>query len=85
MRDGSCLVFVEVRYRAGRRLAAARLSVDGRKQARLVRTAAMFLGRNQRFSTLATRFDVVAIEVDDGGRRSVEWIRDAFRPADATL
>jgi putative endonuclease len=85
MRDGGCLVFTEVRFRAGRRLAAASLSVDRRKQAKLVRTAALFLGRHQRLATLPTRFDVVAIDVDDRGRRSLEWIRDAFRPADAAL
>jgi putative endonuclease len=72
-----CLVFVEVRFRAANRFASARLSVDSRKQLKLIRTAAIFLSQNPQYARHAVRFDVVAI--DDG---SVEWICDAFRPAD---
>lgn len=85
MRDRGGLVFVEVRFRAGRRIAPASLSVDARKQAKLVRTAALFLARQPRLAQLPARFDVVAFDVDDRGRETVEWIRDAFRPADASL
>lgn len=85
MQDGRCLVFVEVRYRAGHRLAPAHLTVDRRKQRKLERTAAMFLARNRRFTASPVRFDVVAIDVDIGGHRSVNWIRDAFRPRDSSL
>ena len=85
MRDRGSLVFAEVRFRAGRRIAPARVSVDARKQAKLLRTAALYLARHPRLSQLPVRFDVVAIDLDDRGRETVEWISDAFRPADASL
>lgn len=84
MRDTDCLVFVEVRYRGGKRLARAVLTVDARKQQKLIRTAALFLTRHSEWSSLAVRFDVVAIDAADG-YETIEWIRDAFRPRDSTL
>ena len=85
MRDGNCVVITEVRYRSGRRLASARLTVDGRKQRKLVRTAAMFLSRRSHLATSPVRFDVVAIDVDADGKKHISWIRDAFRPVDSSL
>ena len=80
MLDGECLVFVEVRYRTRDRFARASLTVDIHKQRKLIRTAALFLVRRSEFAARVMRFDVVAIQGD-----SIEWIRDAFRPADSTL
>ena len=74
MRDGACLVFVEVRLRADDAFGGAAASVTPSKQARLRRAALAFL--SQRFAARAwpaARFDVVAIE---GGR--LHWIRAAF-------
>ncbi len=85
MRHGECLVFVEVRYRGGRRIAAAGVTVDHHKQRKLIRTAALFLARQPRYQDCTVRFDVVAIDADERGRETIEWIRDAFRPADASL
>lgn len=85
LQDGSCLVFAEVRYRSGKRLTPARLTVDTRKQEKLIRTAALFLTQRPRFANSPVRFDVVAIEADDRCGDSIEWIRDAFRPADSSL
>lgn len=85
MHDGQCLIVVEVRYRAGRRLAPAHLTVDRRKQQKLVRAAAMFLARHPGYAVSPLRFDVIAIEVDDRGRKTVNWIRDAFRLSDSSL
>ena len=75
-----CLVFVEVRFRSANRFATARQSVDSRKQLKLIKTAAVFLSKNQHYARHAIRFDVVA--VDD---QTVEWICDAFRPTDCSL
>jgi putative endonuclease len=83
MRDSTCLVFVEVRYRESARFAAAGHTVDRHKQRKIIRTAALFLSRQPRFANAVTRFDVVAIEGSDEPR--VDWIRDAFRPNDSTL
>ena len=85
MCDRDCLVFVEVRFRGKRRKASALVTVDYHKQRKLIRTAALFLAANPRFSTSLVRFDVVAIDADAHNEHTVCWIRDAFRPGDASL
>ena len=85
MRDQNCLVIVEVRYRSVRSLVAAEQTIDNRKQAKLIRTAAMFLAWNERFAAMPMRFDVVGIDADADGEQTINWIRDAFRPGDARL
>jgi len=83
MLDGDCLVFVEVRCRSSAHFAAPEVTVDWRKQRKLIGTAARFVARNRRYANLAMRFDVIAI---DGDRSpDVRWIADAFRPGDSTL
>ena len=83
MLDHDCLTFVEVRYRRSGRFSAPALTVDARKQRKLLLTAAMFLGRNKRFANYTMRFDVVAITGENS--IDVRWIRDAFRPGDSSL
>lgn len=85
MRDDDCLVVVEVRYRSMRSLVAAEQTIDYRKQAKIIRTAAMFIAWNERFASMPMRFDVVGIDDDADGERTINWIRDAFRPGDARL
>ena len=83
MLDKDCLAFVEVRYRASNAFTPASHTVDVHKQRKIIRTAAMFLARNQRFSTLTMRFDVIALE---GSKElSIDWIKDAFRPNNSSL
>ena len=77
--DG-CIVFVEVRYRSDRKFAMPALTVDRRKQGKLVRAAALYIAGQPQLSGSVLRFDVVAIEGN-----SIEWIADAFRPADSSL
>lgn len=85
MRDEECLVFVEVRYRASNRFSRAGQTVDIHKQRKLIRTAALFLAKREKFANSVVRFDVVAIDANDSGSKSIEWIKDAFRPADSRL
>ncbi len=85
MQDKDCLVFVEVRYRASNRFSRASLTVDIHKQRKLIRTAALFLAKRSQYASSVCRFDVVAIDADDQGEKTIEWIRDAFRPADSRL
>ena len=85
MRDEQCLVVVEVRYRTDRAIVSASQTIDYRKQQKLIRTAAMFLAWNEEFAAMPLRFDVVGIDTGASGRSSVNWIRDAFRPADSRL
>lgn len=85
MRDHECLVIVEVRFRSGRSLVRAGLTIDHRKQQKLIRTAALFLSWNERFSNYPLRFDVLGIDANAHQEISFDWIRDAFRPADSSL
>ena len=80
MLDDDCLVFVEVRYRSPGAFASAAMTVDRRKQSRLVRTAEMFLATRRGYSSHRARFDVIGIDDRRNGQRTVEWIRDAFHP-----
>lgn len=83
MLDGDCLTFVEVRYRASATFVPASHTVDVHKQRKIIRTAAMFIARNSRFGTHTMRFDVVTVE--GSGGKTVNWIKDAFRPNNSTL
>ena len=85
MMDGSCLVFVEVRFRSANRLSSARSTVDARKQRKIVRTAAMYLSSNRAYANYIMRFDVVGVDRNRNGGERVQWIRDAFRPAESFL
>ena len=85
MLDDDALVFVEVRRRGPGSFASAGTTVDRRKQQKLIRTAALFTSRRPQYGLCVMRFDVVAIDVDEQGAQSIDWIRDAFRPADSRL
>jgi putative endonuclease len=80
MLDDECLVFVEVRYRSPGSFASAVMTVDRKKQSKLVRTAEMFLATRRGFSSHRARFDVIGVDERRNGQQSVEWIRDAFHP-----
>jgi putative endonuclease len=83
MLDDECLVFIEVRYRASASFVSPIESVERHKQRKIIRTAAMFVATNNRYSTHTMRFDVVAIE--GSGKLRILWIKDAFRPNNSTL
>ena len=83
MLDEDCLTFVEVRFRSTDKFARASDTVDARKQQKIIRTAAMFVARNQRFGNTVMRFDVVAVEGSE--EVAIGWIKDAFRPNNSTL
>lgn len=83
MLHGDCLAFIEVRYRRSSRFTAPALTVDAHKQRKIVRTSALFCTRHREYANHVMRFDVVAVEGTDPP--TIKWIRDAFRPTDATL
>lgn len=83
MLHGDCLVFIEVRFRSSSRFANPELTVDPRKQRKILRTAAMFIATKPAHARHSVRFDVVAITAGDSG--GIRWIQDAFRPRDSTL
>ena len=72
MRDGDCLVFVEVRYRTDSRFGGALGSVDQRKQRRLILAAEHYLARTGWRGPC--RFDVVGLSPG----HAAQWVRDAF-------
>lgn len=84
MLDGECLVFVEVRFRKSTRFLAPAVTVDSRKQRKILRTAAVFLSRHKRYANHSVRFDVMAI-TGDAEQHEIDWVRDAFRPVNSTL
>ena len=74
MRDGTTLVFVEVRLRRNTGFGGAAASIDVRKQQRIISTAQQYLAGLSRVP--ACRFDVVLM--DDMETRNLQWVRNAF-------
>lgn len=75
MKDGSGLVFVEVRLRTHKAFAGAAESIAARKQQRVILAAQHYLAALG--TTPPCRFDVIAMDALDIAR--IEWIRDAFQ------
>ncbi len=59
--DGSCLVFVEVKYRRDGRTGDPAEAVDFRKQRRIIRTAAYYCYNRNIGESHACRFDVISV------------------------
>ncbi len=75
-RDGETLCFIEVKARATGSYGPAITAVDGRKQRRLARAAALHHAL-QRVEG-PCRFDVVGMDREEGGDWVFTLIRDAF-------
>lgn len=76
MRDGSSVVFVEVRFRRNCRYGTAAETVNSVKQRRLIRAARLYL--QSRRIDASCRFDVVAV-VGTGPATTLRWIKNAFQ------
>jgi len=79
-REGPTVVFIEVKTRTGDGFGRPAESVTRAKQARLARTASIFLARYG-WNDRPCRFDVVEVE-PRAKRWHVTHIPDAFRPGD---
>jgi putative endonuclease len=77
MRDAAHVAFVEVRYRGSARFGGAIHSITAAKQRKLKRCAAIFVSRQQAWSSYPCRFDVIAYDAANGNGKPV-WIRAAF-------
>jgi putative endonuclease len=75
------VVFVEVRYRSGKAFGDGAVSIDGRKQRKLVHAAQLFIASHRQFANADCRFDVVFAD-GDPERPNLRWLRDAFRADD---
>lgn len=73
MRDGSTLVFVEVRFRADGGHGDGLDSVSTTKQRRLVAAARQFLADHPKYARWTTRFDAIALGA--GGPR---WVKNVI-------
>jgi putative endonuclease len=73
-RDGDTLVFVEVRFRRRSDFGGAGASITAAKQARLVKTAGLYLARLSRAPPC--RFDAILFDALDPKR--IEWLRDVI-------
>jgi len=77
-RDGSTLVFVEVKARRGLSGDPPEAAVDARKRARLGRLALGYLAA-RRLGEQSCRFDVVGVSLDEAGSViGVRHLRHAF-------
>jgi putative endonuclease len=75
-RDGSVLVFIEVRARSGRRYGTPFESVTWQKRQRLSQMAASYLSIKH-VAHVACRFDVVSV-IEEHGMHTIELVRGAF-------
>ena len=76
-RDGSTVVFVEVKTRSRSEFGAPDRAIDEEKRRHIIRAAGAYLRRG-RADWQQARFDVVNVVFENGV--SIEHIRDAFRP-----
>ncbi len=74
MRDGTILVFIEVRMRANEIFGGAAASITSAKQAKLLRTARHYLSELN--SEPPCRFDALLLSGTNG--QKIEWIKNAF-------
>lgn len=73
VRDGTTLVFVEVRMRVGGNFGGAIASITAGKRAKLLRTARHYLAGKSRAP--ACRFDALLVS---GPGHTIEWLKNAF-------
>ena len=73
-REGSTVVFVEVRLRSRSDFGGAAASITHTKQMRLILAARHWLARH---GDAVCRFDCVLLQGPDP--HEIEWVRDAFR------
>lgn len=76
-KDGSTLVFVEVKSRKTLTFGVPQLAVTAFKQRQISKAALTWLARNRQHDTPA-RFDVIAILLEDNYRHQIEHIKNAF-------
>ncbi|MGF1697682.1 YraN family protein [Vibrio lamellibrachiae] len=76
MYDGSCVVFVEVRYRENKHYGHAAETISSHKVAKLLKTANYWLlKKGHSVEQTDLRFDVIAIHQQG---KQIEWIKNAI-------
>ncbi len=77
MRDRTTIVFVEVRYRKNATHGDAAASVTASKQAKLIKSAQLWLAAYPKWAHSDCRFDVIAYN-GPADRASMMWLRGGF-------
>ena len=77
MRDGSTLVFIEVRQRRSAAYGLAEETIGHKKQEKIRRVANQFLQRDSKGYDQQCRFDVFAVNGDQT-EKTIRWIKSAF-------
>jgi putative endonuclease len=77
MRDGDCLVFVEVKTRSSEEWVRPAAAVDKERRGRLTRAALDYL-RLLRNPPVKLRFDIVEVLLQDSAVREVRHLPNAF-------
>jgi len=78
MQDNDYLVFTEVRYRKNNSHGSGFETIGPHKQRKIIKTAMLYLQKNQLTDKIACRFDVVSVADTPQGKQ-FEWIKDAFQ------
>jgi putative endonuclease len=78
--DNRTLVFVEVKSRSRQDALPPYLSVDNRKQNRILKVAKAYLVSHPLSEGTEVRFDVISVIISPGGKHNVEHMMDAFKP-----
>ncbi len=76
-RDGTTLVFVEVKTRTSTTFGTPAMAVTPKKQQQISRAAQQYLASHDLFDS-AARFDVVAVFLPPNGAREIEIVPNAF-------
>ena len=77
MRHGDTIVFVEVRHRLRAGHGDALASITATKQARLIKTAQLWLAAHPKHAHRACRFDVVSYD-GPAENATMNWLQGAF-------
>ena len=79
--DRGVLVFVEVKARTTGAFGGARLAVDRRKRAKLIRLASQYLAQHH-LADRPCRFDVILVQGDTDASGRIEHVENAFEVGD---
>jgi len=79
-RDKRTLVFVEVKSRSRQGALPPYLSVNIRKQSRILKVAKAYLVSHPLSEGTEVRFDVISVIISPDGKHNVEHMIDAFKP-----
>lgn len=83
-KEGTTLVFIEVRYRKNTNFGLSVETINQKKQDKIIKTAAYYLHQNKLTEKVSCRFDVIGMEPNSTNNSnsskpfSINWIKNAF-------